>query len=99
MATHSCSCLENRRDGGAWWAAIYGVAQSWTRLKRLSSKGFLGGSVVKNPCPVQEVWVGSLGLEGLLEKKMATHASILSWEIPWKEEPGGLKSMGSQKVG
>ena len=32
-----CSCLENPRDGGAWWAAIYGVAQSWTQLKRLSS--------------------------------------------------------------
>src|SRR5574342_204015 len=32
-----CSCLENPRDGGAWWAAIYGVAQSWTRLKRLSN--------------------------------------------------------------
>ena len=34
-----CSCLENPRDGGAWWANIYGVAQSWTRLKRLSSSG------------------------------------------------------------
>ena len=33
-----CSCLENPRDGGAWWAAVYGVAQSWTRLKRLSSR-------------------------------------------------------------
>ena len=32
-----CSCLENPRDGGAWWAAVYGVAQNWTRLKRLSS--------------------------------------------------------------
>ena len=32
-----CSCLENPRDGGAWWAAVYGVAQSWTRLKRFSS--------------------------------------------------------------
>ena len=32
-----CSCLENPRDGGAWWAAVYGVIQSWTRLKRLSS--------------------------------------------------------------
>ena len=32
-----CSCLENPRDGGAWWAAVYGVAQSWTRLKRLST--------------------------------------------------------------
>ena len=45
-----CSCLENPRDGGAWWAAVYGVAQSQTRLKRLSSSssnisyGFLGGS-------------------------------------------------------
>ena len=37
-ATHSCFCLENPRDGGAWWAAIYGVAQSRTRLKRLSKK-------------------------------------------------------------
>ena len=37
MATHSrCSCLENPRDGGAWWAAVCGVAQSWTRLKQLS---------------------------------------------------------------
>ena len=51
-----CSCLENPRDGGAWWAAVYGVAQSWTRLKRLSSSsssmvylGFPGGAVVKNP--------------------------------------------------
>ena len=54
MATHSCSCLENPRDGGAWWAAIYGVAQSQTRLKRLSSSSSSsssrsmgsGGSVV-----------------------------------------------------
>ena len=37
MATHSNSCLENPRDGGAWWAAVYGVAQSRTRLERLSS--------------------------------------------------------------
>jgi len=37
MATHSCSCLENPRDRGAWWASVYGVAQSRTRLKRLSS--------------------------------------------------------------
>src|SRR5574337_449816 len=43
-----CSCLENPRDGGAWWAAIYGVAQSWTRLKRLSrssSRQVLHGSI------------------------------------------------------
>ena len=42
-----CSCLENPRDGGAWWAAVYGVAQSRTRLKRLSSSSG-GGSVAKN---------------------------------------------------
>ena len=37
-----CSCLKNPRDGGAWWAAVYGVAQSWTRLKRLSSSSSAG---------------------------------------------------------
>ena len=37
-----CSCLENPRDRGAWWAAVYGVAQSWTRLERLSSSSFTG---------------------------------------------------------
>ena len=44
-----------------------------------------------------QVW--SLGQEDPLEKEMATHSSILAWEIPWTEEPGGLKSMGSQKSG
>ena len=42
-----CSCLENPRDGGAWWAAVYGVTQSWTRLKRLSSSS--SSSVYKGP--------------------------------------------------
>ena len=45
MATHSCSCLENPRDGGAWWAAIYGVPQSRTRLKRLSSSSSIWAMV------------------------------------------------------
>ena len=40
-----CSCLENPRDGGAWWAAVYGVAQSWTRMKRLSSSSRCGQAV------------------------------------------------------
>ena len=47
---------------------------------------------------IQETWVQSLGQEDPLEKGMATHPSILAWEIPWTEEPGGLKSMGSQRV-
>ena len=48
---------------------------------------------------MQENQVQSLGWEGLLEKEMATHSSILAWKIPWMEEPGRLHSMGSQRVG
>ena len=47
--------------------------------------------------PVQEMRVASLSQEDPLEKEMATHSSILAWEIPWTEEPGGLPSMGLQK--
>ena len=47
----------------------------------------------------QEMQVQSLGQEDPLEKGMATHFSILAWEIPWTEESGGLQSMGSQRVG
>ena len=46
-----------------------------------------------------ETWVRSLGQEDPLEKEMATQSSILAWRIPWTEEPGGLQSMGSQRVG
>ena len=48
---------------------------------------------------MQEMAVSSLGWEDPLEKGMATHSSILAWEIPWTDEPGGLQSMGSQRVG
>ena len=47
--------------------------------------------------PVQETQVQSLGQEDPLEKEIATHFSLLAWEIPWTEEPGGLQSLGSQK--
>ena len=61
-------------------------------------QGFPGGSVIKNsPVPVQETQVQSLGWEVPLEEEMATHSSILVWEIPWTEEPGVLQSMWSQK--
>ena len=46
----------------------------------------------------QETWVRSLGWEDPLEEKMATHSSILAWKIPRTEEPGGLQSVGSQRV-
>ena len=55
--------------------------------------------MVKNPPAMQETWVGSLGWENPLEKRMAIHSSILAWTIPWTEEPGRLQSMGSQGVG
>ena len=54
--------------------------------------------MVKNLPVMQETWVRSLGWEDPLEKKMATHSSTLAWRIPWREEPGGLQSMESQRV-
>jgi len=48
---------------------------------------------------MQEIWVQSLGWEDPLEKGVATHSGIIAWKIPWIEEPGGLQSMGSQRVG
>ena len=48
---------------------------------------------------MQETWVQSLGREDPLEKEIGTHSSILAWRIPWMEEPGGLQSTGSQRVG
>ena len=55
--------------------------------------------MVKNLPAMQETWVQSLGQEDPVEKEMATHSSILAWRTPWTEEPGGLQSMGSQRVG
>ena len=53
--------------------------------------------MVKNPPTMQETGIRSLGQEDALDKEMATHFSILAWNIPWTEEPGRLQSMGSQK--
>ena len=73
--------------------ALKGLLRSLGR-----TQGFLGGSEVK-----ASAWnAGDPGLiPGLgrsLEEEMATHSSILAWRIPWREEPGGLQSMGSQRV-
>ena len=54
---------------------------------------------VKRLPTMWETQVRSLGWEDLLEEEMATHSSTLAWKIPWKEEPGRLQSMGSQRVG
>ena len=55
--------------------------------------------MVKNPPAKQESRVQSLGREDPLEEEMATHSSVLAWEIPWTDEPGGLQSVGSQRLG
>ena len=58
----------------------------------------LVAQLVKNPPAMQETPVRFLGREDPLEKGKATHSSILAWRIPWREEPGGLQSMGLQRV-
>ena len=59
----------------------------------------LVAQLVKNPPAKQDTQVQSLGGKDPLEKEVATHSCILAWRIPWTEEPGGLQSMGSQRVG
>ena len=103
------SCLENPSDRGAWWAAVFGVAQSRTRLKRLSSSS---SSPLQAPTEESSV-TGTkkkrctLHLSDFtftfhfhaLEKELATHSSVLAWRIPGTGEPSGLPSMGSHRVG
>ena len=64
-----------------------------------SLKGLPGGAVIKNLPTMRETRVQALSREDPLEKRMATHSSILPWRISWTEEPGRLKSIGSQKAG
>ena len=68
----------------------YPLQYSWASLV---------AQLVKNPPAMWETWVQSLGWKDPLEKGTATHSSNLAWEIPWTEEPGGLQSMGSKRIG
>ena len=68
---------ESSRDGGAWWAAVHGVAKSRTWVRDFTFTFHFHA----------------------LEKAMATHSSVLAWRIPGTEEPSGLLSMGSHRVG
>ena len=72
-----CSCLENPTDGGAWWAAVHGVAKSRAQLSAFTFTFHFHA----------------------LEKEMATHSSVLAWKVPRTVEPGGLPSMGLDRVG
>ena len=88
-------------DGGAWWAAVHGVAKSRTRLSDFPSLleflGFPSGSECKeSACNAGDL--GSIPGSDPLEKEMATCSSILAWRNPWTEKPGRLQSMGYQRV-
>ena len=78
------------------------TSQLWVSLAHLTPHlhmDFPVAQMVKNLPALWETQVQSLGQEDPLEKGMATHSNILAWRIPWTEEPGGLQSMGSQRVG
>ena len=79
----SLNCWIRAEDGNKIWLTVASLVAQ--RLKRLPA--------------MQETWVQSLGQEDPLEKETATHSGILAWRIPWTEEPGGLQSTGSQRVG
>ena len=78
----------------AWSSFIHSI-----NISCLPIMGFPSGSAVKNLPTTQETQVQSLGQKDPLEKGMAIHFSILAWRIPWTEEPGGLQSVGLQRVG
>ena len=83
---------------------ILGTLCTWNQISICLYLLYTGGAslmaqTVKNLPAMQETQVQSLGQEDPLEKEMAIHSSILAWSIAWTEEPGGLQSMGSQRVG
>ena len=78
-------------EGKCFVYYIYVLPNIWHRLS-------LGAQTVNLLPRMRGTWVQSLGGEDPLEKDMATHSSILVWKIPWTEEPGGLQSMGLQRV-
>ena len=72
---------------------------TWSLYATMETGASLVTPSVRNLPGVQEPWVWSLGQEDPLGKEMATHSSILAWKISWTKQPGGLQSMGSQRVG
>ena len=77
---------------------MFTMRLTYNNLQLNFGASFVAQSVKSLPA-VQETWVQCLGWEDPLEKEMETHSSILAWKISRTEEPGGLQSMGSQRVG
>ena len=92
------SCLENPMDGGAWKAAVHGVAKSRTRLRDFTFT-FNFHALEKEMATHSSILAWITFHFHALEKEMATHSSILAWRILGTGEPGGLLSMGSHRVG
>ena len=99
--------LENPMDRGAGRLLVIGAAKSWTQLKRLSTCAGVTELLRCSPdtgrprwcsgedSPAQQdTWVQFLGWDDSLKKEIATHSSILAWQIPWTEEPGGSQRVG-----
>ena len=106
MATHS-SVLAWRipgtvEPGGLLSMGSHRVGHDWRDLAAVAAGGILSplvAQMAKNLPAMQETWAQSRGWGNPLEEGMATHSSILAWRVPWTEEPGGLQSVGLQRVG
>ena len=83
--------------GNSMNSIVHGVKKSRTRLSGFHFRPSLVAELVKNLPAMQQTCVQFLGQEDPLEKEIETHSSILAWRIPWREEPGGFQSMGSQE--
>ena len=83
------------------WASHPNKASCWAQMVKniYGPLGFPCGQTVKNLPAIQETWAQSLGWGNSQEEEMATHSSILAWGILWTEEPGGLPSIRSHRVG
>ena len=100
------SCLENSMDGGAWWATVHWVAKSWTQLSNFTFtfKHCVNGFILlwklfsMMKMRICRNW-NAEGMRNWREKEMASHYRILVWRIPGTEDPGGLPSLGSHRVG
>ena len=94
-----CSCLENPRDGGAWWAAVYGVAQSRTRLKRLSSSTLLymvEGYTYRTQKPRKTLWAGGGRFTQHSQPPKRFHTeNLVTWNSQWSLQSGTLRASTS----
>ena len=100
---HTCEVfqmftVESALSGSAGCMSMSYQLSNIISITLYTHRDFLVAQTVRNLPAVQETQVQSLGWEDPLEKGMTTHSSILAWRIPWTEEPGGLQSMGSQRV-